>query len=644
MKIALVGNQNSGKTTLFNFLTESNQKIGNWPGVTIEKKEGIIKKSDHLLIDLPGIYSLSPYSIEEVVSSNFILNNKFDLIINVIDANCLERSLYLTTQLLELDYKVIIIINMIDILNRDGINIDIKKLEKMLNVPVIDSLDLKKEGIDKLIDIIKNLNSYNKKNIKIFSSEIEAIIEKISINFNSNKRFLSIKALEQDEIISLKINADFYKNTLEKKYKYDIEEIIATQRYNYIDKIVKLVISGSKKRSDYLDKILLNRFLSIPIILIIMSLIYYFSIGVVGDFFNSIVSYFIVLTNNKVYNVLSYLNASDWLKSLICDGIINGVGSILMFLPQLSVLFFLIEFLEETGYMARISFILDKFFSKIGLSGKSLISFVIGTGCSVPGIMSTRIIEDDIKREKSIILTPFIPCSAKLPIIIMVSNCFFSSNKYFPVFMYLIAALVVIISSAILSKIYIVNKNNSYIMELPRYKKPSLLHILKEIKEKILSFIKRAGSVILISSIVIWVLLSFSPNFNYNVSIEDSILSYIGHKISWLFYPFLGTNNWAVAVSVIQGLIAKEQVISSMVIISKMNTNLFQSNIFSFFTPISALSFLTFNLFSIPCFSAISAMKKELGSLRKLFLCLLFQLIVAFIISTLIYQIGILLW
>lgn len=644
MKIALVGNQNSGKTTLFNFLTGSNQKIGNWPGVTIEKKEGIIKNSNHLLVDLPGIYSLSPYSIEEEISSNYILNNKFDLIINVIDANCLERSLYLTTQLLELDCKLIIIVNMIDILNKDGINIDINTLEKMLKVPIISSLDLKKEGTCKLIGIINNLKINNQKNNKIFSNEIEEIIEKLSNKFKFNNRFLSIKALEENDIVPIKINVDIFKNTLENKYKYDTEEIIATQRYNYIDKIVKLVISGSKKKSDYLDKILLNRFLSIPIILIIMSLIYYFSIGVVGNFSNAIVSDFVILTNNKIYSILSYLNVSEWLISLICDGIINGVGSIFTFLPQLAVLFFLIEFLEETGYMARISFVLDNFFSRIGLSGKSLIPFIVGTGCSVPGVMSTRIIEDNIKREKSIMLVPFIPCSAKLPIIIMISNSFFSNNKYFPVLVYLIVILTVIASSIVLSKIYIKNQYNSYIMELPRYKMPNLSHISKEVKEKILSFIKRVGSVILVCSIFVWILLSFSPNFKYNVPIEESILSYIGQKISWIFYPFIGTNNWAVSVSIIQGLIAKEQVISSMAIISKMNSNLFQSDIFSFFTPVSALSFLTFNLFSIPCLSTISAMKKELGSLRKLILCLFFQLIIAFIISTLIYQIGILLW
>lgn len=633
MKIALVGNQNSGKTTLFNLLTGSNQKIGNWPGVTIEKKEGIIKESNHTLIDLPGIYSLSPYSIEEELSTKYLLENKIDLIINVVDANCLERSLYLTTELLELDCKVVIALSMKEILNKAGLDIDIKKLEKLLGIPIIDLSTLKNSIAKEVINIIEKAV---KKELPIFSKDIESMINSHKNNFTTNKRYNSIKLLKSDNI---------HLKTLEDKYKCDIFELLSSQRYQYIESIINSVIKGNKKvKKNYLDKILLNRILAIPIFLFIMMFIYYFAIGIVGEIFNDIITNTITFLNNKIYLLLNYLHVSNWLISLISNGIISGVGSILTFLPQLTVLFLLIEVLEQTGYMARISFILDGMCSKIGISGKSLIPFIMGLGCSVPGVMATRIIEDKAKREKTIFLTPFIPCSAKLPIIIMVSSYFFKQIRYFPALMYLISIIIIILSSLILKKIYVITEVHSYVMELPKYKLPNLIHVKNVVKDKIISFIQRAGSVILICSIVIWLLLSFSPSLEYNVNIQNSILALIGHKISWLFYPFLGINDWRVSVSIIQGIIAKEQVVSSMSVISGVQNNVFNSEVFSYFTPISAISFLTFNLFSIPCFNTIVAMKKELGSNLKVILGLLFQLIVAFLVSTIIYQVGSRIW
>lgn len=632
MKIALVGNQNSGKTTLFNLLTGSNQKIGNWPGVTIEKKEGIISGTDYTLIDLPGIYSLSPYSVDEELSVKYILENKLDLIINVVDVNCLERGLYLTTQLMELDCKVIVALSMTNLLKKDGLSIDIKKLEKILEIPIID-INTKK---DILKETISAINKAKLNNISIFSYDIELILSKLVSNFNYNKKYNSIELLKNNEI---------YCKTLEEKYNCDIMELLASKRYKYIDSIVEMVIKGSKKKKiNILDKIFVNRFLGIPLFILIMMFIYYVAIGLVGDVSSNILSTLISLLNQNVDIFLKSINASEWLISLINNGIINGVGSVLNFLPQLCILFLLIEILEQTGYMARISFILDRFFSKLGLSGKSLIPFIMGLGCSVPGIMATRIIDDKTKREKTIFLTPFIPCSAKLSIVIIVSNYFFPNNRFFASFMYLFAVLIVILSSIILKKIYFVSESQSYIMELPTYKIPNFHHVIKEVSDKIKSFIKRAGSVILISSIIIWLMLSLSPTLDYTNSIENSILCLIGKKISWIFYPFIGMRNWAVSVSIIQGIIAKEQVVSSMSIIANAQNNVFSGKYFAFFTPISALSFLTFNLFSIPCFNTIITMKKELGSLRKLILALLFQLIIAFLISTIIYQIGMIIW
>ena len=628
MKIALVGNQNSGKTTLFNTLTGMNAKIGNWPGVTIEKKVGIIKNTDYELVDLPGIYSLSPYSIEEEVSKRFILEEKPDVIINIIDSTSLERSLYLTTQLLELDCKIIIALNMVDILEKKGFIINEKELERSLQTKVLKISALKGTGIDRLIIEIGEPNK--KRNLNFYDVQTEQKIKQKELELQiSNKRFVAIKQLEEDS---------------------EFEEIIATERYNFIENIKKNVIiknvsKSQENMSDKLDKIFLNKWLAFPIFVGIMFCVYYLSVGVVGRFTVDFISQAIQNLSQNVRGVLENLNVSEWLNSLIVDGIIAGVGSVLGFIPQLIILFTCISVLETTGYMSRIALLLDKIFRKIGLSGKSLIPFIIGSGCSVPGIMGTRIIENSNEREMTAILTPFIPCSAKLPVIAMFSGYFF--DKYsglMSVSLYFLAITIIILSAMVMKKWIYKNNNSTYISELPEYKLPSTKYVFKDVFDKTISFIKRAGSVILMCSIIIWFLLSFSFKLEYGVNVENSILSWIGRAISWMFYPMLGVNSWGATVSAIQGLVAKEQVISSMTVIAGLSEEasgqIFKTGIFSFFTPASAYAFMVFNLFSAPCFGAIGALEKELGTFEKMLKVVVFQIVFAWSLAVLIYQVG----
>ncbi len=528
MKVGLVGNQNSGKTTLFNCLTGMNAKIGNWPGVTIEKKLGTIKGTKHEITDLPGIYSLSPYSAEEEVSRNFVFNENPDVIINIVDATCLERSLFLTTQLLESNCKVIVALNMADKLEEKGLSIDEKKMEEMLGAKVIKISALKEIGIEELIkEINKPLKS------------------------------------KQNKVIP---------EYLSKDYELEKYEEIVNQKYSFISKVVENCIKKKIKSeaiSDKLDKILLNRWLAFPIFIIIMFLIYYLSVGIVGSFTVDLVGDSIESFGEYIGNLMQNLGASEWVNSLVIDGIIAGVGAVLGFVPQLIILFTCISLLETTGYMSRISLLLDKIFRKIGLSGKSLIPFIVGSGCSVPGIMGTRIIENEDERKMTTILTPFIPCSAKLPIIALFAGYFFpNSSGIASSSLYFFAIVVIIISALIMKKFVFKHTSSTYISELPEYKLPSAKYILKDVFDKVMAFIKRAGTTILLCSIIVWFLLSFSFKMEYGVDIEESILAGIGTKISWAFKPILGENSWEATVSALQGLVAKEQVVSSMAVIN----------------------------------------------------------------------------
>lgn len=654
MKIGLVGNQNSGKTTLFNCLTGMNAKIGNWPGVTIEKKSGTIKGTNHELIDLPGIYSISPYSMEEEVSRKFIFEEKPDVIINIVDATSIERSLYLTTQLIELDSNVIVALNMADILEKKGLKIDDKKLSSELGVPVVRISALKETGIDELIKEIEKKTP--KQKVNVFDENIEKAADEISKMLKQDvidKRFVAINLLEDDNRFN-KYKTDSMSKIiedLEKNYDTDMEEEIATQRYKFIEELKKECVV---KRivpigiSEKLDKIFLNKWLAFPIFVIIMFLVYYLSVGVVGSYTVDAVGEAVGYIGEVTGNALESIGTSEPLVSLVVDGIIAGVGAVLGFVPQLIILFLCIALLETTGYMSRVALLLDRIFRKIGLSGKSLIPFIVGSGCSVPGIMSTRIIENEDERTMTTILTPFIPCSAKLPIMALFTGYFFPDNAgVASASFYFLAIAIIIVCALVMKKFIFKHTSSTFISELPDYKLPSPKYIAKEVWEKVIAFIKRAGTIILLCSIVIWFLLSFSFNMEYGVDIEDSMLAQIGDKISWVFEPVLGTRSWGATVSAVQGLVAKEQVVSSMAVINGLADDVEDgSEIFSaggnfaFFTAASAYAFMVFNLFSAPCFGAIGAMRRELGSKRKLLAAVVFQTVLAWILATIVYQVG----
>ena len=650
MKIALIGNQNCGKTTLFNLLTGSNQKVGNWPGVTIERKIGYIKDTNYELIDLPGVYSLSPYSNEEKISREQILESNIDVIINIVDVTSIERSLYLTTQLLELDTKVIVVLNMCDMLDKKRISINEKKLSSMLGCPVVKISALKRIGIEKLIKQIE-LNDTTKK-IHIYSDFLEEKITKVSNELNINhKRFISIKLLENDfpdfNFNQLDLASDI--KDIEEYYGMEVMEVIASERYDFIENVRDACFENqafSETFTDKLDRIFLNRIFAIPIFVIIMFLVYFLSVGVVGSFTVDLVESGIESVSEFLTINLQNLGASAWSTSIVVDGILAGVGAVLSFVPQLIILFILISVLESSGYMARISFILDNLFKRLGLSGKSLIPFIIGTGCSVPGVMATRTIENESERKMTILLTPFIPCSAKLPVIALFSGFFFRNHAgIVSASLYFFSIIVIIISAIILRKFVFKGESSTYILELPEYRIPSLRYTYRDVSDRTIAFVRKAGSIILLSSIIIWFLSSFSINFKYGVDINESILSYIGRAVSWLFYPMLGELSWGASVSAIQGIIAKEQVVSSMVIISGLSdgsTNLlFNPNgIFDFFTPASAYAFMVFNLFSAPCLGTIGAMKKEYGSGKLALKAILFQTGLAWLLGVIVYWVG----
>lgn len=675
MKVALVGNQNSGKTTLFNLLTGMNAKIGNWPGVTIEKKSGIIKNYQNNgvvceITDLPGIYSLSPYSVEEEVSRRFIFDESPDIIVNIIDANCLERSLYLTTQLLELDCRVVVVLNMVDLLEKKGLSIDEHKLETLLGTSVIKVSALNGDGVDELLkEIFNQSSSITKMNsVYIYDAKLEQAIANVRSNFvlSKHKRFIAVKLLENDfrfnpndlEISDSKFSQiQRIRDDLATEYDTDLEEIIATERYAFIEQVKPKVIHvlshadnliAMPSISDKLDSIFLNKWLAIPIFIVIMFLVYYLSVGVVGKFTVDFIGDIVEKAKVVTQIILGKIGIASWLISLVVDGIISGVGSVIGFVPQLMILFTCIAILETTGYMSRIALLLDKVFRKIGLSGKSLIPFIVGAGCSVPAIMGTRIIENQDEREMTAILTPFIPCSAKLPVIALFSSYFFKENSgIVSVSLYFLAVIIIIASAIVMKKFIYKDTSSTYISELPEYKIPNIKYVARDVWDKTIAFFKRAGSVILICSIVIWFLLSFSIKLEYGIDIENSILATIGKTISWIFYPILGANSWGATVSAIQGLVAKEQVISSMSVIAGLSgtaesgNQILNSQIFDFFKPSSAYAFMVFNLFSAPCFGAIGAMRKELGSTIKTGKVVIFQITLAWCLATLINKLGI---
>jgi ferrous iron transport protein B len=653
MRVALVGNQNSGKTTLFNLLTGTNQKVGNWPGVTIERKVGTIRGTDFEIVDLPGIYSLSPYSIEEAISRRFLFEEKVDLILNIIDSTSIERSLYLTTQLLELNIPVLIALNMSDIADKRGIKIDLQTLEEKLDTTIISISALKKTNVFNLIQYIKRQDYRKNYYTHIYDLHLEEAIKKLeNLNETEHKRFLAVKLIEKDPLFDDFQNEESNQIIMDisKQYQRDMEQIIADERYRYIENIRDEAVSARKEQltwTDRLDSVFLNRFFAIPIFMVIMFGVYYLAAGPVGGFTVEIVEDLMATFGEWTSSWLNAIGASPWAVSLVVDGMIAGVGAILSFLPQLIILFLLISLLETTGYMSRIAFFLDRIFQKVGLSGKSLIPFIIGSGCSVPAILSARTINDETEKKMTIMLTPFIPCSAKLPIITLFAGYFFRDHSGLAsASLYFLAVFVILISAYLMKKVLFKGKTSSFILELPEYKMPNFKYVFFDVTSKAGAFIQRAGSIILMASIVIWFLISFSWNLTYGIEANQSMLASIGNALAWIFYPMLGEWSWGATVSAVQGLVAKEQVVASMAIIAGYSEQtsegllIFGSGAFSFFTGASAYAFMVFNLFSAPCFGAIGAMRQELGTAKRMWGAVFFQTGIAWVLAVIVFNIG----
>ena len=666
--IALIGNQNSGKTTLFNLLTGSHQKIGNWPGVTLERKIGKIKSNGHYIVDLPGIYSLSTYSDEEGVSRDYLLNERPELIINILDVTQLERSLYLTMQLIELNIPLIICLNMCDVSEKRGLKLDTKKLSRELNYPVVTISALKKTGIDDLIKLINETKLSTTTKLSYYHNDIEEALVKIEAEIDHpSKRFIAVKLLEEDINLKtfetdkiIKTREDLLKNN-----KFVMDEEIASSRYEFIEKIKSKAVSYEDKyykasTSDKIDKILLNRFLAIPIFILVMVAIYYLAAGVVGTYTVDLIEGWVESLSTTTETWLESLGASPWSISLVVNGVIAGVGAVLGFLPQLAILFLLISLLEASGYMSRIAFTLDAIFRRVGLSGKSIIPFILGIGCSVPAVMATKTIDDEQEKEMTIYLAPFIPCNAKLPIIALFAGYFFTNHRgLITASFYFMSIIVIGFLAIILKKLAFKKASTGYISELPTYKLPSARYVSRDVFGKLWSFVKRAGTIILLSSIIIWFLASMTWSFQFTTDPSQSILKTIGDVLAPIFYPMLGTRNWGASVSAIQGLVAKENVVSTMGILSNLTSDavealgsnpdpeslrlLFGSEsntLFSTFTGLSAFSFMTFNLFSAPCFGAIGAMREAFGSTKKMWLAVLLQTGFAWALASLIFGVG----
>ncbi len=782
IKIALAGNPNCGKTTLFNSLTGSNQFVGNWPGVTVEKKEGKLKKYEGVIItDLPGIYSLSPYTLEEVVARNYLINEKPDVILNIIDGSNLERNLYLTTQLLEIGIPVVCAINMMDVVNKNGDKINVDKLSKELGCKVVEISALKGTGVEECakeaVKAAGKIQVVSHKYAEDIEDTLKNIEDKVLSNV-SNKRWYAIKLFERDSkaIESLGINTELIEadiKHIEKKYDDDSESIITNERYNFISSIIHGVLVKKDKEalstSDKIDRIVTNRWLGLPIFAVIMFLVYYISMvtfgasatdftndGIFGDgwhlfgngtseyeeaseeygdsdliieafnneYGNDDISYSVDLENenydetkaksaldelyslvddnasvtytvedeetlatedfeankddlkeaidnylNKEYkegygapdtstygiwvpgvpvlieNLLDKINCADWLKGLILDGIVAGAGAVLGFVPQMLVLFFLLAFLEACGYMARIAFVLDRIFRKFGLSGKSFIPMLIGTGCGVPGIMASRTIENERDRRMTIMTTTFIPCGAKVPFISMIAGALFNNSPWVSTSAYFVGMAAIVVSGIILKKTKMFSGDPApFVMELPAYHMPRLIDVLRSMWERGWSFIKKAGTIIVLSTIFVW----FTSYFGFvdghfqmlsEDQIDSSILASIGNLIAWIFIP-LGWGNWQAAVASITGLVAKENIVATMSILYGGGELSTYATLATHFTAITGYSFLVFNLLCAPCFAAIGAIKREMNNPKWTWFAILYQCGFAYVIAFLVTQIG----
>ena len=679
IKIALAGNPNCGKTTMFNALTGANQYVGNWPGVTVEKKEGKLKGKkgkgeDIIVTDLPGIYSLSPYTLEEVVSRDYVLKENPDVIIDLVDATNIERNLYLTTQLIETGVPVVIALNMADLLEKRGIKIDTKRLSMLLDCPIIETSALKGEGLDKLIDEAVKVAKSSKVDLpkEIFSKDMEAAIDEVkgvlptSVT-DDKKRWYAVKFLENDEKVkeAMKLSAsgqslvDTKRQELEKQHDDDMESIVTDERYKFIQKIVNTTVKKAKDKltvSDKIDRIVTNRILGIPIFVAVMWLVYYVSVTTVGTFVTDWTNdVFVVAIQDFFTNILTSIGAGDLVMGLVVDGIIGGLGAVLGFVPQMAILFLFLSILEDCGYMVRIAFVMDRVFRHFGLSGKSFIPLLISSGCGIPGIMASKTIEQDNDRRLTIMTATFIPCGAKLPVIALMGGVIagetagYAESSFIAPLMYFIGIVAVLVAAIILKKTKpFSGKPAPFVMELPQYHIPQVKTVLLHVWERLKGFIIKAGTILFLACVVMWFLGGFGftdGGFGMVEDSADSLMAAIGGVIAPIFAP-LGFGEWQPVAASISGFTAKEAIVSTMGVLANVAGDTedavnVAAGVASWFpTGIAAFSFLMFNLLDSPCLAAIATMAKEMNDKKWFWFAILFQNVFAYIVCLCFYQIG----
>lgn len=671
-RFALVGNPNCGKTTMFNEVTGSTQHVGNWPGVTVEKKEGKARrfKEDIKIIDLPGIYSLSPYSLEEIIARNYILDEKPDVVINIVDATNIERNLYLTTQLIELGIPVVVALNMMDALESKGDQINILQLEKHLGVPVLPTSANKahgtKELIEKSLQVAQSaVTGVQTDPIRIFEERIESSLEELGELITSKiepiypTRWVAVKLLEGDETVIAKLNPSneliermsATRTSLEEQYDNDMETIVADQRYQFISKVIsksvkKKISLGGLTVSDKIDKILTHRIFAIPLFLLIMYLVFTITFGFIGTFTIDYIDHFINVTlADSVSTWLHSAGAASWLDSLIVGGIIAGLGSILVFVPQIMILFFFLAILEDSGYMSRAAFMMDRLLRKIGLSGKSFIPMIMGIGCSVPAIMATRTLENEKDRRLTIILTPFMSCGARLPVYALFAAAFFANAQSLVIFsLYLLGMVVAILSGILLRKTIFKGEAEPFVMELPPYRIPTFKGLMIHMWDRGKGFIKKAGTVIFAASVIIWFGQTFDLSLHMVEDVSSSIFGAVGTFIAPFFAP-LGFGDWRSSVALLTGFVAKEAVVATMGILNNLgevgeDSVQLIASLQTYFTPLKAYAFMTFTLLYMPCIAAFAAIKREMNSWKWTLFTVGYQTATAWIVAFIVYQGG----
>ena len=678
IKIALAGNPNCGKTTMFNALTGANQYVGNWPGVTVEKKEGKLKskktKEEVIVTDLPGIYSMSPYTLEEVVSRDYVLKENPDVIIDLVDATNIERNLYLTTQLIETGVPVVIALNMADLLAKRGIKIDVKRLSMLLDCPIIETSALKGEGLDKLIDEAVKVAKKSEIDLPkdIFSAELEGAVAEVKSVLPSSvseekKRWYAVKFLENDSKVveSMKLSGaaaqtvEAQSKALEKKHDDDMESIVTDERYKFIQKIVSTTVQKGKEKlttSDKIDRIVTNRFLGIPIFMLVMWIVYYVSVTTVGTFVTDWTNdVFVVAIQDAATSALSAIGAGDMVMGLVVDGIIGGLGAVLGFVPQMAILFLFLSILEDCGYMVRIAFVMDRVFRHFGLSGKSFIPLLISSGCGIPGIMASKTIEQDNDRRLTIMTATFIPCGAKLPVIALMGGVIsgevagYQESSFIAPLMYFIGIVAVLVAAIILKKTKpFSGKPAPFVMELPQYHIPQAKTVLLHVWERLKGFIIKAGTILFLACVVMWFLGGFGfvdGSFGMVEDSADSLMAMIGGVIAPLFAP-LGFGEWQPVAASISGFTAKEAIVSTMGVLANVSGDTedavnVAAGVASWFpSSIAAFTFLMFNLLDSPCLAAIATMAQQMQSRKWFWFAILFQNIFAYIICLCVYQIG----